>query len=618
MNWDRGRFFHETIWGIHFSTKIVLRNIKLLPSATPIVSSIIVYHSPLSIITIVCCCPYCVSFPLLIHHYLSLSVILQSAIPHCLLFNIIYHSHCVISYCLSFPIVATIVIPHCLPTIVFHWHCMSFPIVYPPFICHSHYLSFPIVSHNCMSFILSVISHCFSQLYVIHTVCHFPLFLTIVCHSYCLSFPIPYWPLYAIYAVFLLMCYFPLFAFPIVYPWLYAIHIICNFPLFIHHCMPFTLCRFQLFFIHIVCNFPLFIDHYMPFIISIITHCWSTIVCHSLHLLLSIVYPLLYAIHSFYLSFPIIYPPLYAIDIVCHVPLFIKSNQIKFYLKSAMCIWKKRKISKKLFARLYSITNNNKLYIDLSILVHHCEIEHDHKWKYILVRFRSTAFYSNLVYILQRHFVPCHYLIWFLNSANVIEFFVLFGRSFHIYLEDHFPLSVIIHYLSTPGQSPLSVIPHCLSFPIVSHPCYLSSYSHGDQTMWSLDCHVLLSTLSNCLPFLILCHCILSVIVHCLTFAIVYHYPLFAITHCLSFPIIYNFILSAIVCHCPLYVIVHCLSLSIVCHWPHTVDHNSLIINLNNCLCNYFCPWTWAWLEWTLIWLYNRFHQNRLGVSYLV
>ncbi len=29
-----------------------------------------------------------------------------------------------------------------------------------------------------------------------------------------------------------------------------------------------------------------------------------------------------------------------------------KSNQIKFYLKSAMYIWKKRKISKKLFTRL--------------------------------------------------------------------------------------------------------------------------------------------------------------------------------------------------------------------------------------------------------------------------
>ncbi len=39
----------------------------------------------------------------------------------------------------------------------------------------------------------------------------------------------------------------------------------------------------------------------------------------------------------------------------------IKSNQIKFYLKSAMYIWKKRKISKKLFTRLYSLINNNKV-----------------------------------------------------------------------------------------------------------------------------------------------------------------------------------------------------------------------------------------------------------------
>ncbi len=111
----------------------------------------------------------------------------------------------------------------------------------------------------------------------------------------------------------------------------------------------------------------------------------------------------------------------------------IKSNQIKFYLKLAMYIWKKRKISKKLFTRLYSITNNNKLYIWFSILVHHCEIEHDHKWKYILVSFRSTAFYSNLVHILQGDFDPCHFFIWFLNSANIIEFFISFGRSFHIF-----------------------------------------------------------------------------------------------------------------------------------------------------------------------------------------
>ncbi len=47
--------------------------------------------------------------------------------------------------------------------------------------------------------------------------------------------------------------------------------------------------------------------------------------------------------------------------------------------------------------------------------------------------FRSTAFYSNLVHILQRHFSPCHFLIWFLNLANVIEFCILFGRSFHIF-----------------------------------------------------------------------------------------------------------------------------------------------------------------------------------------
>ncbi len=40
------------------------------------------------------------------------------------------------------------------------------------------------------------------------------------------------------------------------------------------------------------------------------------------------------------------------------------SNQIIFFnLKSAIYIWKKNKISKKLFTQLYSITNNNKIYI---------------------------------------------------------------------------------------------------------------------------------------------------------------------------------------------------------------------------------------------------------------
>ncbi len=43
-------------------------------------------------------------------------------------------------------------------------------------------------------------------------------------------------------------------------------------------------------------------------------------------------------------------------------------------------------------------------------MVHHCEIEHDHKWKYILVSFRSTAFQSNFVHILQRHYCSEQYL----------------------------------------------------------------------------------------------------------------------------------------------------------------------------------------------------------------
>ncbi len=107
-----------------------------------------------------------------------------------------------------------------------------------------------------------------------------------------------------------------------------------------------------------------------------------------------------------------------------------KSNQIKFYLKSAMYIWKKRKISKTLFTRLYSITNNNKLYIGFKYFGTSLW---NRTWPQMKIYFWSTAFYSNLVHILQRHLGPCHFLICFLNSANVIEFFILFGRSFLIF-----------------------------------------------------------------------------------------------------------------------------------------------------------------------------------------
>ncbi len=91
----------------------------------------------------------------------------------------------------------------------------------------------------------------------------------------------------------------------------------------------------------------------------------------------------------------------------------IKSNQILFKVGNVHL--NEKKISKNLFSSLYTITNNSKLYIyiNLSILVHHCEIEHDHQMKIYLVSFRSTAFYCNLVYLLQRHFGSCHFLIWF-------------------------------------------------------------------------------------------------------------------------------------------------------------------------------------------------------------
>ncbi len=64
--------------------------------------------------------------------------------------------------------------------------------------------------------------------------------------------------------------------------------------------------------------------------------------------------------------------------------------------------------------------------------------------------FRSTAFYSNLVHILQRHLGYVHFLIWFLNSTNVIEFFILFGRSFHIfaplYQNEFKPQVTVLHF----------------------------------------------------------------------------------------------------------------------------------------------------------------------------
>ncbi len=55
----------------------------------------------------------------------------------------------------------------------------------------------------------------------------------------------------------------------------------------------------------------------------------------------------------------------------------LKSNQIVFKVGNVHL--KEKKISNKLFTQLYSITNNNKLLFDLSMLVHHCEIEHDHQ-----------------------------------------------------------------------------------------------------------------------------------------------------------------------------------------------------------------------------------------------
>ncbi len=121
------------------------------------------------------------------------------------------------------------------------------------------------------------------------------------------------------------------------------------------------------------------------------------------------------------------------VNIGCHnVCLFlglnIKSNQILFKVGNVHL--KEKKISKKLFTRLYSITNNNKIYIWFKYFGTSLW---NRTWKYILVSFRSAAFYSNLVHILQRQFGPCHFLIWFLNSSNVIEFFILFGRSFHIF-----------------------------------------------------------------------------------------------------------------------------------------------------------------------------------------
>ncbi len=59
----------------------------------------------------------------------------------------------------------------------------------------------------------------------------------------------------------------------------------------------------------------------------------------------------------------------------------IKSNEIKFYLKLAMHIWKKRKLTRSYLPDYILLPITISYIFDLSILVHDCQIEHDHQMK---------------------------------------------------------------------------------------------------------------------------------------------------------------------------------------------------------------------------------------------
>ncbi len=111
-----------------------------------------------------------------------------------------------------------------------------------------------------------------------------------------------------------------------------------------------------------------------------------------------------------------------------HYISHILSNQIKFYLKSAMYILKEKKISKKLFTRLYSITNNNKLYIWFKCIGTSQEpatCRYIPGYLAIERRILYTYCKDNLALAI--------FNVFFLNSANVIEFFISSRRSFYIF-----------------------------------------------------------------------------------------------------------------------------------------------------------------------------------------
>ncbi len=238
------------------------------------------------------------SCPIVIHHYLSFTIVIIShspfsVIPHCILFPIVCYS-----LCLSF----IIVIPHC----VFPYY-LSF--CHSPFVCHSPLSSTPIICH-CT---LSVISLYMSATIVYHdslsiTSNNKKILWTgmkwqpilprqkakqkyVTKYQYCLSSSIVYHPSLSVichHLSFAIFCQYPLSV--IHYFQLFVISHCLHTPLFaIPHCLSFPT----------VCHSPL----------SVILHCHYSLfgICHCL----SFIYYLSFCIicHSPFILFPIVSHP---------------------------------------------------------------------------------------------------------------------------------------------------------------------------------------------------------------------------------------------------------------------------------------------------------------------
>ncbi len=118
--------------------------------------------------------------------------------------------------------------------------------------------------------------------------------------------------------------------------------------------------------------------------------------------------------------------------------------------------------------------------------------------------FRSTAFYSNLVHILQRHLGPCHFLIWFLNSANVAD-----GNRSHVIIildcgaQAKYELGILPRLRShvkshIPGKVVISIFNVGMNWSVGGRgvdimlilPCFLVQNCHLVKNMIQSVCHV--------------------------------------------------------------------------------------------------------------------------------